>query len=183
MLWANSLGAKSVCPGCSMQFCWLTHAASAVYKHQKHIAYTHFHCSERDSCMGNFCSIAAGIELHPPLACPAVSILYVCVNIFSSPSIFLLIHCSFFITREIQLFIFLFWFQERRDDLQVIVGAIGKNPQMPKITPVMMNEIEKVCHFSYCTGNPHAFSLYIFKILNFRLKTIWLLMPIWLSFH
>ncbi|KRF83659.1 dystrophin, isoforms A/C/F/G/H isoform X13 [Drosophila virilis] len=32
---------------------------------------------------------------------------------------------------------------ERRDDLQVIVGAIGKNPQMPKVTPVMMNEIEK----------------------------------------
>ncbi|XP_064549817.1 dystrophin, isoforms A/C/F/G/H isoform X12 [Drosophila montana] len=32
---------------------------------------------------------------------------------------------------------------ERRDDLQVIVGAIGKNHQMPKVTPVMMNEIEK----------------------------------------
>ncbi|XP_051863051.1 dystrophin, isoforms A/C/F/G/H isoform X12 [Drosophila albomicans] len=32
---------------------------------------------------------------------------------------------------------------ERRDDLQVIVGAIGKNPQMPKVTPVMMSEIEK----------------------------------------
>ncbi|XP_017846436.1 dystrophin, isoforms A/C/F/G/H isoform X3 [Drosophila busckii] len=32
---------------------------------------------------------------------------------------------------------------ERRDDLQVIVGAIGKNAQMPKVTPVMMNEIEK----------------------------------------
>ncbi|XP_032597643.1 dystrophin, isoforms A/C/F/G/H isoform X14 [Drosophila grimshawi] len=32
---------------------------------------------------------------------------------------------------------------ERRDDLQVIVGAIGKNPQMPKVAPIMMNEIEK----------------------------------------
>ncbi|XP_030374141.1 dystrophin, isoforms A/C/F/G/H isoform X17 [Scaptodrosophila lebanonensis] len=32
---------------------------------------------------------------------------------------------------------------ERRDDLQVIVSAIGKNAQMPKVTPVMMNEIEK----------------------------------------
>ncbi|XP_034131909.1 dystrophin, isoforms A/C/F/G/H isoform X20 [Drosophila guanche] len=32
---------------------------------------------------------------------------------------------------------------ERHDDLQVIVGAIGKNAQMPKVTPLMMNEIEK----------------------------------------
>ncbi|XP_020813953.1 dystrophin, isoforms A/C/F/G/H isoform X2 [Drosophila serrata] len=32
---------------------------------------------------------------------------------------------------------------ERHDDLQVIVGAIGKNDQMPKVTPLMMNEIEK----------------------------------------
>lgn len=80
---------KLFAPGCSMQFCWLTHAASAVYnKQKKHthcIPYTHFHCSERDSCMGNFCSIAAGIELHSPLAFLAVSILYVCVNSFSSP--------------------------------------------------------------------------------------------------
>ncbi|KPU80239.1 uncharacterized protein Dana_GF16554, isoform E [Drosophila ananassae] len=32
---------------------------------------------------------------------------------------------------------------ERHDDLQVIVSAIGKNAQMPKVTPLMMNEIEK----------------------------------------
>lgn len=102
---------------------------------------------------------------------------FLCTFHFSFDSLFIFHH-----TWNSTLY-FLFWFQERRDDLQVIVGAIGKNPQMPKITPVMMNEIEKVCHFSYCTGNPHAFSLYIFKILNFRLKTIWLLMPIWLSFH
>ncbi|XP_068153853.1 dystrophin, isoforms A/C/F/G/H isoform X4 [Drosophila tropicalis] len=32
---------------------------------------------------------------------------------------------------------------ERHDDLQVIVSAIGKNAQMPKVTPIMMTEIEK----------------------------------------
>ncbi|XP_039490405.1 dystrophin, isoforms A/C/F/G/H isoform X16 [Drosophila santomea] len=32
---------------------------------------------------------------------------------------------------------------ERHDDLQVIVSAIGRNAQMPKVTPLMMNEIEK----------------------------------------
>ncbi|XP_030080850.1 dystrophin, isoforms A/C/F/G/H isoform X10 [Drosophila hydei] len=32
---------------------------------------------------------------------------------------------------------------ERKDDLQVIVGAIGKNTQVPKVPPVMINEIEK----------------------------------------
>ncbi|KRG01228.1 uncharacterized protein Dmoj_GI23105, isoform K [Drosophila mojavensis] len=32
---------------------------------------------------------------------------------------------------------------ERHDDLQVIAGAVGKNSQKPKVTPVMMNEIEK----------------------------------------
>jgi len=44
--------------------------------------------------------------------------------------------------------VFFIWFillQERHDDLQVIVSAIGKNAQMPKVTPLMMNEIEKVC--------------------------------------
>lgn len=38
----------------------------------------------------------------------------------------------------------IFLLQERHDDLQVIVSAIGKNAQMPKVTPLMMNEIEKV---------------------------------------
>ncbi|XP_017967439.1 dystrophin, isoforms A/C/F/G/H isoform X17 [Drosophila navojoa] len=32
---------------------------------------------------------------------------------------------------------------ERHDDLQAIVGAVGQNSQKPKVTPVMMNEIEK----------------------------------------
>jgi len=71
---------------------------------------------------------------------------------------------------------FCFVFQERRDDLQVIVGAIGKNPQMPKVTPVMMHEIEKVCklkktthisrHLFQFTNNPHSFCHISFQTKN-----------------
>lgn len=89
MLWANSLGAKNCLPpGALCNFVgWHTRRVryTTNNKHTHCIPYTHFHCSERDSCMGNFCSIAAGIELHSSLAFPAVSILYVCVNSFSSP--------------------------------------------------------------------------------------------------
>lgn len=35
-------------------------------------------------------------------------------------------------------------FQDRRDDLKLIVNAIGKSEQMPKVSSAMMNDIEKV---------------------------------------
>lgn len=40
--------------------------------------------------------------------------------------------------------VFVVSFQDRRDDLKLIVNAIGKSEQMPKVSSAMMNDIEKV---------------------------------------